>query len=93
MRDIIVNDESYTQLGEFYLNICSELEDGIATYINIMNSVPDAAMKGSAAQEVKALADTAAAFRGVISDIGECMSLQAANYLSSIDAADEYLYN
>ena len=93
MKDIFVDDEKYTALADFYEKACALLEEQISSYINILNSVPEDAMKGNTAQEIKMLGEMAGKFSGVISDIGETMSLTIQNYLSSIDTADEYLYS
>lgn len=93
MRDIIVIDEGYKALDSFYVNVCSALEEQISSYIRILSSVPGDAMMGKAAQNVSDLAEIASGFSGVISDIGECMSLQLQNYLAGIEGADDYLYN
>ena len=92
-RSFTVVDESHTASGSSLQQLCDHVENAIAEYIKILNTVTtEAAKAGQTTRRYEAYAAMISGIQGNFSRLGSTLSQAAENYVSEIDAADGYLY-
>lgn len=93
MVDIIVNDESYFDIGRQYGHIGARLDDIIEQYIDILDGIcAKGIVSGNIHDNLMAYRDKVAELNGCMSTAMELAKRICHDYVKSIDVADDNLY-
>lgn len=92
-KDLIVDDEYCTSMGNYFYAQGQTLNTMVKDYINALEKVRRNAIKaGEAAEALDAYIAYAKKLDGQIEEISAIAKKQAADFLTQVDSADEYLF-
>lgn len=88
-----IDDQYVEEMGYFIEKCANDLEDGMESYLQIMNKIKDEAlMKGETAEALVAFNEYAEFLRGKIAALGETSKRVCDNFLTEVDEKDQFLF-
>lgn len=88
-----IDDEYCEKMAQYFVDKGNVIEGFVQEYIDILNRIEDTAiMKGDIADSLKDYIAYAKKLKGSISNISSNAQKQTKQFISAIDAADQYLF-
>ena len=92
-RSFTVVDESHTAAGSSLQSLCTQIEEAIQRYTNILDSVTtEAAKAGHTTERYKSYVAMISELSTNFARLGKTLNQAANNYVAEINDADNYLY-
>ena len=88
-----IEDQYVEDMGSFFDKYADNLEEGMESYLQIMNTIKEEAlMEGDTAAALAAFIEHGEFLKGKIEALGETAKNVCANFLTEVDEKDQFLF-